>query len=179
MIEFLALLNQANNGAFMRPAMLGIYGADRARWPARERLKYSGFIGETAEARRLVAEVAALDKLLDRAPAPKTENLDVLAARIMASAGAAPANGRGGVTQLRPRAAVARSAEDDRLLGWPAAALLAASLVLGVFAGTAGMVDEPMQSITALTVPDTDTDDDASRLAFGSDDGSLNEEDTL
>ncbi len=148
--------------------LLDVFGADRSRWPARERLKYSGFILDHAGARRLVAEAEALDTLLDSAPEPKPANLEAVAARIMAATGTADLRTRN-ITPLRPRAPAPHQ-DNDRLIGWPAAALLAASLVLGVFAGTTDFAQEPIQSIAALTAPAPDADDDASQAVFSGED---------
>jgi hypothetical protein len=155
--------------------LLDVYGADRARWPARERLRYTGFIGDNAAARRIVAEAEALDGLLDMAPEPDPARVDALAQRIMATA----TGGARGAARTAPAAlppAVARRAASDRLIDWPAAALLAASLMLGVFAGTSGIAEEPLQSLAALTSPESDAarDDLAAHAPFGGD-----EEDVL
>ena len=48
--------------------LLDVCGADRTRWPARERLRFASFIGEDEGAKRLLAEADALDSLLDLAP---------------------------------------------------------------------------------------------------------------
>lgn len=159
--------------------LLDVYGANRARWPARERLRYSGFVAEDPDARRMIAEAYALDRVLDMAPVPQPANLDDLTARIMASAGAYAEPARGGVVPLRPRTLPKSRTFNDSILGWPAAALLAASLVLGVFVGTSGVIDGPMQSIASISTSDTDSDDDGTRLAFGSDETANIEEDLL
>lgn len=150
--------------------LLDVYGADRSRWPARERLRYVPLLAESAEARRLMAEARALDALLDEAPAPDNADLEALAARIMVAAGAAPEARGSTVTAFRPRGQVTRVPRSEGRFGWAAAALLAASLILGVFAGTAGLVDEPMSALADLGSPASDGDDDVSRLAFEADD---------
>ncbi|MGQ0674160.1 MAG: hypothetical protein ACT4N2_14970 [Hyphomicrobium sp.] len=148
-------------------------GADRSRWPARERLRYSGFIAEHAPARRMLAEALALDALLDRAPEPARRDVDALASRILLAA-AEDAAGRGRVVRMPDRVHSRRRTVHESTLGWPAAAMLAASLMLGIFAGWSGHVDGPMQSIASLASGQdgmTDGEDDTSGLAFGNDDG--------
>ncbi|MGI9403056.1 MAG: hypothetical protein ACR2OF_00920, partial [Hyphomicrobium sp.] len=58
--------------------LLGVYGADRTRWPARERLRFASIIADEPEAQRLVAETAALDQLLDQAPTVSKEREQAL-----------------------------------------------------------------------------------------------------
>ncbi len=48
--------------------LLEIYGADRTRWPARERLRFAGVISDDKAAARMLAEADALDRLLEQAP---------------------------------------------------------------------------------------------------------------
>ena len=48
--------------------LLEIYGADRTRWPARERLRFASLVAEDDAARHLMAEATALGSLLDLAP---------------------------------------------------------------------------------------------------------------
>lgn len=150
--------------------LLDVYGADRSRWPARERLRYVPLLAESADARRLLEEARALDALLDEAPAPNDADIDVLATRIMTAAGASPATRPSTVTAFKPRARVGARRSGDSGFGWPAAALLAASLVLGVFAGTTGMVDAPMSALAELGASAPEQDEDMSRLAFDADD---------
>ena len=66
--------------------LLEVYGADRTRWPARERLRFASFIGEDDGAKRLLAEADALDSLLDRAPRASEARERALQERIVAAA---------------------------------------------------------------------------------------------
>jgi hypothetical protein len=118
--------------------LLESHGADRTRWPARDRLRFAQMIAEDAEARRLVAEATALDSLLELAPAPSVAREQEIGARILALA------------QAQPRAVETRPEEELRarprvqrpgLRHLPAAALLAASLLVGIFAGTSGVIE--------------------------------------
>lgn len=132
--------------------LLEIHGADRTRWPARERLRFAHLLAEDAEASALLAEAEALDRLLDRAPRVGAERQAALADRIVA---AAIASGRPGVVpapserraagnvldlgEARSRSPVLQQRRSSgRKSGWQAAALMAASLVLGVLVGATG-----------------------------------------
>ena len=66
--------------------LLDIYGADRTRWPARERLRFAGIVGEDKVAARMLAEADALDRLLEQAPRASGADVEALKERIMAAA---------------------------------------------------------------------------------------------
>jgi hypothetical protein len=158
---------------------LEIHGADRSRWPARERLKFSSLLAENVEARRLLSEAEELDRLLDAAPVTESDNIAALKDRIIEAAlaeppGAVPAAAPRPARGLRPR-----PARRPELLNLPAAALLAASLVLGVFAGASGLVDVSPESADVAAGSDGESETDAGRLALGGDDAPLVEEELL
>ena len=134
--------------------LLEVYGADRTRWPARERLRFAGLVCEDREAHSLVAEAAALDRLLDLAPKASENRERALADRIVATAVAARRPSR------RPFLA-GRFAGSE----WPAAGLLAASLVLGVFVGSTGTLDPTVQEVAEVAGIATESDD--FQLALG------------
>jgi hypothetical protein len=154
--------------------LLDIYGADRTRWPARERLRFASVVSEDKAAARLLAEAAALDRLLEQAPRASGADIDALKERIMAAAlrSGAPqlavvasgklASGTVIPVQGRRPAFAARFGRGE----WPAAALLAASLVLGVMLGSAGTFDATVQEMAQVTGL-TSTPSDTSQLAFG------------
>jgi hypothetical protein len=135
--------------------LLDGHGADRTRWPARERLRFATLIAEDRDAQRLLREAEALDRLIDMGPRARPAREAELAARIVAAA----------VTESRPSEPAVRSAGPvaiavrprrlvmamRRLL--PAAGLLAASLLVGVIVGGAGLMSPTLQSIaTAVGV---------------------------
>ena len=66
--------------------LLESHGADRTRWPAPERLRFAGLLKGDPEARSMLAEAAALDRLLDMAPRIGVEREAALADRILAGA---------------------------------------------------------------------------------------------
>ena len=139
--------------------LLEVYGADRTRWPARERLRFASLITDAPEAQRLVAEAAALDRLLDQAPTASKEREQALNERIVVAAQAqqntpdrsstaAPAIAntvRFPVWARRPQHSRSVSVSE-----WPAAGLLAASLIFGVMLGSAGTLDSTMQEVAEV-----------------------------
>jgi len=162
-----------NNSVEERKALelfLDVYGADRTRWPARDRLRFAGIIGEDEEALRLVSEAAALDRLLDLSVPISDERERALRDRIMSAAVDAPA--KPAHRQVMP-AAFGRSE-------WPAAAVLAASLVVGVFLGSSGTLDTTMQEVGDVAGLTTTVIAEDSQLALlGDETALLTEEDLL
>ncbi len=171
--------------------LLDVYGADRTRWPARERLRFASLISEDKAAQQMLAESAALDALLDRAPRTSEDREHALKERIVAAA----------LRQSEPRLAVvaaagestatssrlptwmrqpARSLESARARGLrelPAAAALAASLVLGVMLGSTGSLDTAVQDVAAVT--GIAAESETSQLALGEDFLAMADEDLL
>lgn len=137
--------------------LLDAYGADRKRWPAAERLRFAPLVASNAEAQRLMAEAAAFDKLLDMAPCPSAERERAAVDRIVAAAVANPS---------RVRPASARTPARNQH-GWGAAALLAASLALGIFTGWAGFFPGAAQDLVTLAEPDAEADFQQALLGDG------------
>lgn len=179
--------------------LLDRYGADRTRWPAPDRLRVAPLLKESSEARRLLAEAAAFDRLLDLAPTVAAERQAALVDGIVARALRTPAAAGPGVgvaaassdRDHRPaspaRAGDVTAVRSGRRAGrpmprfgssaaWPAAALLAASLVLGIFAGSNGLL--PSATFGLTTSAASDTEFDGRLLALGPESG-LADEDTL
>lgn len=139
-------------------ALLDAHGARPERWPAGEREAATALSLASADARAALAEAEALDLLLDGlgAPEPSAELVD----RVM---GAAPV----AMPQPRPRR---RPGKLSRALGliwpdvpaWKPATALAASLVLGLAAGSfapPGAVDlSGYSDDSALIFPDFDAE---------------------
>ena len=123
--------------------LLDAYGADVDRWPAVEREWWSELTPEIRNA--LAREDRAFDQLLSmaRATTDDTAPSDDLMARIMTAASddqtevAQPAHQRPNpVVQFEPRATAAPEPTNEFRREWSAAAaLLAASLLLGIFVG--------------------------------------------
>jgi hypothetical protein len=149
------------------------FGSDRTRWPAPVRRNFAGLLAESPEARERLRQAEALDRLLDLAPEPAFDTR-ARADRILAAAEAEtptaarpPARSRWSVFERRP--APTHEAQ------WPAAALLAASLVLGGFFGLSGTFDTAVEPLVASTSYEIDP----GQIALDSDAISLFEEDTL
>jgi len=169
--------------------LLDVYGADRTRWPARERLRFAGFISEDEAAQRMVAESAALDALLDRAPRASEDRERALKERIVAAA----------LRTVEPQLAVVRTDEENAVprlpawlrsgrrapsstrarerREWPAAGLLAASLMIGVMLGSAGTFDTTVQDVAEAT--GFTSVGETSQLALGEDIIAMADEDLL
>jgi hypothetical protein len=163
--------------------LLEIYGADRSRWPARDRLKFAELVAESAGARQAMADAEAFDRLLDMAPEPKATDMTALSNRILAAAAADARGDRPGKVETLSRSARPRNeslkSQPRRRVDWPAAALMAASLMLGIFAGTNGYFGDVTGSETDVAMNASYDQSDASALAFGNDEASLLEEDLL
>lgn len=157
--------------------LLEVYGANRTRWPARERLRFASFIAEDEAAQRLMAESAALDALLDRAPRVSEDRERALKERVIAAAlrssetrlSVVSSREDAGALRLpawvrsaRPTSALTRKRASRE---WPVAALLAASLVVGVMLGSAGTFDSTVQQVAEATGMATTSD--SSQLALG------------
>ncbi len=168
-------------------ALVDRFGADRTRWPAPERLRFAGLLKDSAEARRLLTEAAAFDRLLDMAPLVDDKRQPALVDRIVATAvdtepqvaatagRERDATGRagGGVRNLAAARAARTAPRRFGSSSWPAAALLAASLALGIFAGSTGLL--PAASFGLGTVA-ADSDFYGRTLALGPDVAGADEE---
>jgi hypothetical protein len=129
-------------------AALETYGADRTRWPAPLRRELSGVIAGNGEAERLVAEAAALDRLLDLAPKVAESRQTALSDRIVRTAKiSAPVT----VVPLRPAALRPR---DSIYAGFA----LAASLMLGVVTGSQASLAPAMQDVAMAVGLDAGSD---------------------
>jgi hypothetical protein len=153
--------------------LLEIHGADRTRWPARERLRFAGVISEDKTAAKLLAEAEALDRLLDQAPRASAAGIEALKERIVAAALrthephlAVIAGGK--KVAVLPQARLGRRSLATRFVEWPAAAVLAASLVLGVMLGTTGTVETTMREV-AQVAGFGNGNSDGAQLALGDD----------
>jgi hypothetical protein len=144
--------------------LLDVYGADRGRWPADERTAAAQLSARDAEARRLLAEAEALDRVLDSAPVPTLAVEAALAGRIVAAAQRSPRIVK--LEDARPAAApdatpvptaavpaiATASPRRLRLSGMEAraVALLAASLVIGVVLGNSGLTRQILPELADM-----------------------------
>lgn len=153
------------------------YGSNRTRWPAPLRKRFASILSEDKAAVERLREAEALDRLLDLVPPPAIDTQG-LAARIMAAveAESGPAPAPKSARSWSPQVLRARVATSGRT-HVPAAALLAASLVLGMFSGFTGTFDTTVQPLVADASYDGDAD--LSQIAFDSNALGFFEEDFL
>lgn len=156
-------------------ALLDVCGADRTRWPARARLRFASLIVEDSTARRLVSEARALDRLLDTAPQIGAARQQALADRIVETAvtqGRGVRSGQGAPVNSPVVAFPGRSLRKSSV--WQAAALLAASLLLGIVVGTSGRLQLSADQLAGLS-----STGDPGQVAFGLDLSDMSDEDYL
>lgn len=130
--------NETNGDLRRLEQALDLYGANLARWPNDERRALEPLIAKSNTARRMVGEARAVDRLLDMAPA--TVAREDLVNRIVEKAKADRGHSGAKVIRFRPGALAARAGWRANWT-WPSAALLAASLLLGLYVGATGLVD--------------------------------------
>lgn len=153
--------------------LLDTFGADRDRWPQAARTRLEGALETNGEAARLLAEAAALDRVLAHAPLPAPERRAALADRILAEARNASAAAAGAGRRQsgivipwpgRARPATPRSPAAEGGVAaapWRAAALLAASLALGVFIGALDLAPGAVDPLMNVVVYNSDLDQTA------------------
>lgn len=131
--------NRTDREAFQR--LLDVHGATRERWPAADRLRFVQLLSHDAASRLMLAEAEALERVLDRSPNVGTDRIAALAARIAATAADTPQE----TSVVNVVSFERRSASGGSVLGagshgirWQAAALLAASLLIGLAIGVSG-----------------------------------------
>lgn len=158
------------SGFALLEATLEAYGADRTRWPAHVRRDLSQFIGETGEARKLISQAQALDRLLDMAPAFSEERRSELAEQIVYAAAHSP---RILAAPVRRRFMPSMGTGGSALAG----VALAASLVLGVLVGSNPTYAPALQNIATTVGLDSGTSGD--QVAAGEDADGIVSEDLL
>ena len=141
-----------------RAALQGIldaFGGDPARWPAAAKARFVPVLAQDSAARAAVAEARALDSVLSRAPRVAAAREAALLDRIMAEATAETAGCDGVVIAMtRSRGGDARPTGamlPARRASWQAAALLAASLMIGVLGGASGLLGTSLDAVGAMT----------------------------
>jgi hypothetical protein len=185
--------------------VLDTFGGDPARWPAERRERFVRLAAADADAARLLHEAKALDAVLTKVGRLPVRDTRALADRIAAAvadtapgqpapsqkqAESSPVSGdggsgvviawpRSGETPRAPSQAAVASAPRRLSSGWRTAALLAASLVVGIFVGVADMVPTDVAQMVADAT--TGTDNTYQALAFLNGEGLLEiiEEDYL
>ena len=105
--------------------LVAAYGADPARWPERERLAALDLLQRSADARSVMEEARAIDRLLDLSPTTSVSS--DLQTRILAALPQGGSSGSG-ITAFLASLLPGRPA-------WVPAAAFALSLALGIGAG--------------------------------------------
>ncbi len=165
--------------------LLASHGSDRTRWPAPARLRFASLVASNGAAKRMLEEAEAFDRLLDLAPQPSAERIASAAARISAAAERDEGHGLSILRRAPRRAGRAERAwhfpfgQGSDGMGAIAAGLLAASLIVGAFAGSAGLLDRAIEPYAAAATDEADSDADATQLALGADETGLVEEERL
>jgi len=144
--------------------LLDVYGGDRTRWPAEARAAAAQLVARDAKARRTLAEAESLDRVLERAPLPSLAVEAALAERIVAAAQRSPrivktAGGQSPVVSLPEDRAVPPPRTASRKFGLlrgeiRAAAVLAASLMVGIFIGISNVPQSVMPALADLAGTD-------------------------
>ncbi|MGI9387517.1 MAG: hypothetical protein ACR2OX_08805 [Methyloligellaceae bacterium] len=115
------------------------FGADLDRWPDEDRRALKHLIDSSSDASRMLEEARAVDRLLDMAPDVRAS--EDLVSRIVAAAARDRGHIDADVIRFRPRAKSGTAEPWRRNWTWPSAAVLAASLLLGLYIGAAGFID--------------------------------------
>jgi hypothetical protein len=136
--------------------LLDVYGGDRTRWPAEARAAAGQLAAREVKAHRLLAEAEALDRVLERAPLPGLATEAALADRIVTAAQRSPrivklsSDGQG---TLPDASAPAPSGPRRRVFPRQdirAAAVLAASLMAGIFIGLSNVPQSVLPGLADL-----------------------------
>jgi hypothetical protein len=151
--------------------LLDAFGADQTRWTEADRARFMPLLITNSSARRAFEEARALDQLLDQAPLISPERVSNLARCIVVEARATP---RSKILEIKPRAIPSPPLKGlsyvppglSSFARRPAAAaLLAASLVLGVFVGAQGALDTTFGALAEVL----GLADDTSEIALATD----------
>jgi len=131
-------------------AVLQIYGADPARWPAADRSELAGAMSQPQLAGAL-EDARQIDRIMSLATVPAAAgDFEGRLMQRLAEAPSAPATSFVPPRQRRVG------------LGWAAALPIAASLLLGIYLGAHGNLDRLMPSLVTGNVASADDDSDAS-----------------
>ena len=142
---------------------LDVYGPNAERWTAAARKRFEPMIAEEPRARALMAEARALEKVLERAPVVDSAKFADLSSRIVAATAAAKSVSAPVVvdlSQARRSRDVGGAQQRGFGANWRVASALAASLVLGIYLGTAPGVVAAVETIaSSVGISDAGEDD--------------------
>lgn len=165
--------NQTNNNMTLADLerLLDVYGSDRSRWPVEARAGAGHLAARDKEARRLLDEAEALDRILERAPMPSLAREAALADRIVAAAQRSPRIVRLEDAQPNVPASVSplpAAGSAENVIRWPGArakaqrlsfsntssvaGLMAACLMFGVYIGLANMSQGTIEDVAGLAL---------------------------
>lgn len=150
--------------------LLDVYGGERTRWPADARAAAAHLLGRDGEARRLLVEAEALDRVLGRAPVPGIAAEAALAERIVAAAQRSPrivklpgmqptqASAEPVLAAATRIAVAGKGREPERLYRMKAGSLgvLAASLMFGVLIGISSLPPRLLPGFADMAGADRD-----------------------
>ncbi|MBA4132068.1 MAG: hypothetical protein C0519_11655 [Hyphomicrobium sp.] len=163
-------------------AVVSAYGADPKRWPAADRALLEPFVALSAEAQALMAEEARFDGLLSAAPqGVATTSAERAKAALFAKLDGelnAAADSTGVVVPFARKAAAPPAPAASRGF-WKEASVMAASLLIGFFTVSQGLLEGSGLDPAQLTVSSVDDADDVSAIALGHADAEPSEEDLL
>lgn len=163
-------------------AVLSAYGADPARWSAADRTVLEPFVAHSAEAQALMAVEAQFDRLLSAAPqGVATSSAERAKAGLFAKLDGewdAAAVSPGVVVPFARKAARPAAPAASRGF-WKEASVMAASLLIGFFTVSQGLLEGSGFDPAQLTVSSGEEADDVTAIALGHVDAEPSEEDLL
>lgn len=128
--------------------LLDVYGANVARWPGDEARGLRALTATSPAARVMLAEAQAFDDILKLAPGAPANRLGGLTDSIVANASAASQSPLAAPSRPVARPTANRAAYRAK---WPAIAAMAASLLIGVYAGFNGWAPQALQQVSWLS----------------------------
>ncbi|MEQ1578564.1 MAG: hypothetical protein ABL894_13045 [Hyphomicrobium sp.] len=137
---------------------LAVHGADPGRWPLSSQQRFVGLLASNEKSQRLLAEAKALERLVwdfpELAPGRSAKLRQNLTRAIDNERAAAEPSHSLPVAGSRSMAATPvrrlQTPNRTRLAGLPASAALAASLLLGIYAGAQGLADGVVEAAQSL-----------------------------
>ena len=140
--------------------LLDVYGGDRARWPAEARAAAGQLVSRDGNARRMLAEAEALDRVLERAPLPSLAVEAALADRIITAAQRSPRLVKvAGEKPVSIAGTSPQAGSEQRVVPWKQrllrpdvrrAAVLAASLVAGIMIGVSNVPEAVVPGLAGM-----------------------------
>jgi len=167
-------------------AVLDTYGADPRRWPDADRAALELFVAESADAQAVMAGEAAFDRLLsaaaddvasDSTVRVRTALFEKLEAELY---GTHPGSGlQGAVVVPFTRTAKQEITPVQPRRMWREISVMAASLLIGFFTVSQGVLEGSGFDPAKLTATSVDYADDVSTIALVGPEGDTTEEDLL